>query len=436
MDYFYEGIHRLDWGFGNPNMTAALIAMLAVAICGVALVWKKLFWFAIPVTTGLLVALIHTLSRGGMVAFLVGFIALVIAIRPRLDRKRIITLVCLAMILVGYAHHLGGAARYVQGINGLEDRSLENRWLIYKSIPRMLLNAPGGWGKGNAADAYHQWYQEEGRSETYLNLVNSHFTWLVEWPTWARLLYCIGWAFVFSLAWPCARHRWRGIVLAVWITFFIASCFSSVAHRLWIWPLPISLFLVVMFHRYLVGSWRPQRRSIGIAASAGVASYLLLLLLALIPSGIPPIHHHKDSTTVGSSQASERIALCGNDRSILGEKLGHRLRAYVKQHPDRSVTLFETPAKIHGVYQTTVLAGDAYQKFMHCSGNNLLFLNPSNSPGSFNFQDFKTAKVLWGSMNPSYAWYAWQAKAAQTPGLELVKQPGEGMYLENWLDQL
>ena len=435
MDYFYGEIQRLDWGFENPNTTGALIAMLAVAACGAALTWKKAFWFALPAAAFLIGALIHTLSRGGMVAFLAGFAVFLFSVRPRLNRTRIVTLVALAVLLVGYAHCLGGASRYVQGINGNEDRSLANRWLIYRVVPRMLLDAPDGWGKGNAADAYHQWYQQEGRSETYLNLVNSHFTWLVECPTWARLLYCCGWAFILLLTWPSVRKRWCGIVLAVWATFFIASCFSSVAHRPWIWPFPVVLLLGHMLHR-LMQRDIPRRKHLIITVVGAIGAYGALLLFALIPTGIPRVYHRSGTTVVGSAGASVRIALCGTDRAILGEKLGHRLRAYVKEHPERSITLHETPSAIDSNYHTTVLVGDALEKFDSTTHGDLVLLNPPIPKPAWTPRDARSVHVLWGDLNPSPAWYVWQQRAAGASCITLNRQFGEGLYLEAWLSEL
>ena len=31
-DYFYNGQVRLDWGFGNPNVTGSLIALIMLAV--------------------------------------------------------------------------------------------------------------------------------------------------------------------------------------------------------------------------------------------------------------------------------------------------------------------------------------------------------------------------------------------------------------------
>jgi hypothetical protein len=433
--FFYRGIPRLDWGFENPNMTAALIAMLAVATIGAGLIWKRVFWLLAVVSCGLIIALIHTLSRGGMVAFIVGTLCMIIAIRPSLSRPKIIGVAMMILVLVLYSYHMGGAARYIQGLNGVEDRSIGNRWLIYRAVPRMILDAPGGWGMNQAANAFHQWYQPEGRTETYSTLVNSHFTWLVEWSTWKRLLYGFAWALILVFTWPRKEYPWWGTVFGVWVTLFIAACFTSVGHRLWIWPFPVMLLIVCLIQRLMAGRYF-ERWKIAIAAVASLGGYFLILSIAvLVTIDVPPLRHRDGSTIVGFKNASEKIAVYGNDRRILGEKFGHRFRNDVKSHPRRSITFYESGEGIDNMYSTIVLVGAAFEKMGSISIDNVVLLNPSD-PGNFvEKEKDKSLLVIWGEMNPSPAWFAWQQKAL-TREIELIRIPGEGLFLESWLTLL
>ncbi len=62
----------MDWGFGNPNKTAALIAILMVAVWGLAYIGRWGFWIALVLFTGLGICQIDTYSRGGVFAACVG----------------------------------------------------------------------------------------------------------------------------------------------------------------------------------------------------------------------------------------------------------------------------------------------------------------------------------------------------------------------------
>lgn len=435
MSFHFEGIRRLDWGFDNPNMTAALIAMIAIAVLGTGLVWKRAFWVSLLVGLVLLVALYQTLSRGGMVAFGIGFVMLLLAIRPHLSWYQIISILAMFGALFAYASLHGGASRYVQGLAGEEDRSISNRWLIYKSVPSMIVDAPQGWGIGKAPDAYHQWYQPEGRSESYLNLVNSHFTWLVEWPTWGRLLYGLGWGLILIGTWPRPEHRWWGIVMAVWLTFFVAASFSSVAHRPWMWPFPVLLLLFVMIHRIWIRKGFSKKDLIFVGM-VPVLSYFTIAVLARSLGNGGRIYHEKGITTVGPSGSGRKIALCGSESKILGERFGHRIRGFVRSHAGTSVTFYETPTIISPSYQDVVLVGNAHEDFRSSPISSLWLLNPSAPTSDLDLRDFRSAKILWGAFNPSPAVYAWRGKAGLDHRIELVTLQGEGLFLENWLNEV
>ena len=173
---------RLDIGFGNPNKTAALFAMLAVWTLSRAvrssrawLAWT--FWIA---TSALGVMLALTGSRGGVVAFAAGAAVVGAAnLKSMLRLSRILPVVLIVAALVGAAFASGLSARMSKIAPG-DDESVEHRLVIWRAAPAMIHDAPCGWGKGNAGEAFTNWYQPLDRRERYRTLVNSHLTELVE----------------------------------------------------------------------------------------------------------------------------------------------------------------------------------------------------------------------------------------------------------------
>jgi len=82
-DIHFQGFWRMDWGLGNPNKTAALTATLMVGVWALAYVRKWGFWPALVFFTSLGICLIHTFSRGGLIAAAAGLVVLVwLAPRP------------------------------------------------------------------------------------------------------------------------------------------------------------------------------------------------------------------------------------------------------------------------------------------------------------------------------------------------------------------
>ena len=434
MDYYFEGIQRLDWGFGNPNKTAAFIAMLTVASWSACLVWKRLFWIMLPVTALCAVFLLQTVSRGGLVAALIGGLTVVLVLRPRWGWPRWVSVIVAVAGLWAYSSSLGISSRYVQGLGGKEDRSVSNRWLIYQAVPQMLLDAPQGWGAGNAPEAFQQWYQPEGRGETYLNLVNSHFTWLVEWGTGKRLLYSLGWVAVLILTFPQKDRSWWAIVFAVWLTFFVAAAFSSVAHHLWMWPFPLIGLLCVLIDRvwFRKGLNRYAMLGIPVVASLG---YALLLGCSLFLPRQAPLHYDGENVIVGNAEASRKIAIIGSDKAILGNVLGHRLRVYVANNQDAMFVLSENITELQLSCDTVVLAGEIMNEIDLTALSNVVLLNPEMPTNDINDVS-SPVKVLWGDFHSSHAWYSWQHLASKKHNISLEKIPGEGTYLESWLEHI
>jgi len=434
MDYYFEGIQRLDWGFGNPNKTAAFIAMLTVASWSACLVWKRLFWIMLPVTVLCGVFLFQTVSRGGLVAALVGGLAAVLVLRPQWGWQRWVSVFVTVVGLWAYSSSLGVSDRYTQGIDGSEDRSLSNRWLIYQAVPQMLLDAPQGWGEGNAPEAFQQWYQPEGRGETYLNLVNSHFTWLVEWGTGKRLLYCLGWVIVLVVTFPQAGRSWWAIVFAVWLTFFVAASFSSVAHHPWMWPFPLLCLLCVLIDRLWFKRGLNKKMMLGIPVVT-MLGYSALLACTLFLPKQAPLHYDGEVMMVGESGAAKKIAIVGSDKAILGKVLGHRLRGYVEKNPEIAFFLADDITDQQKTCDAIVCVGEQINKIDFKDFPEVVLLNPAMPDHSIENVDFPM-KVLWGDFHSSHAWYRWQHLSTNNSNISLKKIPGEGTYLESWLEHI
>jgi hypothetical protein len=281
MDIHYQGIWRMDWGLGNPNKTAALIALLMIAIWALPLIRRWLFWVALPIFTALGVCLMHTMSRGGFVAAFVGLGAVLWQLPRPWPRLHVQAVAVAVTIMLGGAVALQTTARFAQSY---QDRSITNRIEIWKHAPQMIVDAPAGWGVGNAGNAYSSWYQPISDGEQYRTLVNSHLTWLVEfgWPL--RILYVFGWFVVFVVCYGGAAQykSGYGIAFGLWAAFFVASTFSSVAEVPWLWAAPVVSLCAVFISRFRTRLW-PTR--LAWACGMGVALAALSVLYVIGTTG-------------------------------------------------------------------------------------------------------------------------------------------------------
>ena len=276
-DIFYNGVWRMDWGFGNPNKTATLIAEFIVALWGLAYLCRWGFWVALGFFTLLGGCLIHTFSRGGLIAAFLGLTALIICIPRPWPIKKYISIVISLFMLISFSLYIKAYQRYTQCIL-MEDHSITNRILLWENTPAMMVDAPSGWGIGNSGKAFMQWYQTPEDNEQYRTLVNSHLTWLVELGWSMRFVYLFSWFAVILLCLPTKEAEWRAASLGIWIAFGVAATFSSVAETIWLWIIPGLSLGIVLGHRLLTKQW-PHLKAWFFPTS--VAFLLCLIFLSL-----------------------------------------------------------------------------------------------------------------------------------------------------------
>ncbi len=341
---YFQGFWRMDWGLGNPNKTAALIAMLMVFVWVLASIRKVGFLAALALFTGLGICLVHTYSRGGILAAGVGAAVLLASARRPWPGSRILALSVSVWGIIGFSVLVQAHERYGQGITA-EDRSISNRLAIWQTAPRMMADAPDGWGLGNSGRAYTQWYQPLDRTENYRTLVSSHLTWLAEfgWP--GRFLYLLFWGFMAAWCWPCRRSVMDGIPLAVWSCFFVSAMFSSVAESPWLWTIPAAAAVLAGVNRFRAGrgiSWRSLRPPTA-AAAAGC-----LLLFAAGSRGEATVAKSRNVVIFGTGQPRAHVLV---DPAVLGKCAGRVFREYAGKHAFPS---FGFPESLHDLPRSEI----------------------------------------------------------------------------------
>ncbi|PTY02972.1 hypothetical protein DB346_07625 [Verrucomicrobia bacterium LW23] len=469
-DFFYNGVWRMDWGLGNPNKTAALIATLMIAVWALAY-FNRLgarrwgFWVALTLFTGLGVCLIHTYSRGGLIALFAGLVPLVwFAPRPW-GWVRIGAVVIAVWVMVGTSIYMDAHSRYGLGV-AKEDRSITNRLSIWKSVPAMMVDAPGGWGIGNSGAAFMQWYQPLEKNEEYRTLVNSHLTWLVEfgWPL--RLLYVTAWTAAFVVCWPSAvaaarkgesggaevaesadpvevtasrGQQWLAVPLGVVSCFCVAAWFSSVAEEPWLWMAPGVLLAAALLSRVLMRDWPDLR--IWLLPPAAAAS-VVALAFALAAGGTE-IHKREQVIVVGNGEPTTWVLV---DSKVLGSRYGRTLRSYLAAPaPASSPAKPATPAI--GFASTPAALPDLTGKRLIVCGKianpqdaarlmagakEVVWVNPGLFPQELTLAPEQSARlrILVGEFSQSPAAMAW---AGQAP---VQRLPGVGDFIPVWPEKL
>ena len=427
MKTHFHGVWRMDWGLGNPNKTAALIAILIVSIWIVSYMRKGAFWSALAPFTVLGICLCHTMSRGGLVSAIAGLIPLLMmAPRPWPLANLLSVLICIWTIIVASVY-LETYGRYGQGFESA-DPSIVNRLALWRVGPRMMVDAPSGWGLGQSGQSYVQWYQPLNHHEEYRTLVNSHLTSLVEANWLLRFLYVVGWVAIFTLCWPPSSRSWYVVALGVWLAFFVAAFFSSVAESPWLWIVPLGFLIWMLADRILRHEW-PSRRVWLLPVSGAVA---ILAGLMVVGYSEPNFHvqGYPDHVVYGGQTPTTWILL---NEKVMGQDYGRVCRM---EKGAESVGLTHSAsfvAKTRG--NTLLLAGTLSPEELgqlaldKIRFQNIVLLDPSFYPQEVKGLDLARVSAYFGEFSQSPSIDAWKRALGPRRARSVA---GTGDFLGDW----
>ena len=441
MEFYFQDHLRLDWGLGNPNKTAALIACLLVGIHVIRFIIRKPWgdWAFAIAFLGLGICLIETYSRGGIVAAIVGQLGYWCArTRGKFSfppKRQILMALILTALLAGYASlpRVNATSRYALGVlpGREEDRSITNRLRIWKDTPRMMVDAPTGWGWGKSGQAWTQWYQPVSTRYEYRTLVNSHLTWLVELGWVGRFFYLAGWGLVFSVCFlgrserPIHR-RGAGIACGIWIAFAVSAFFSSVAETalLWIVPILATVPMIVLFFKNV-----PRLADFLWPALVAVGVVILFVMVGMLSPQKSKISHGKKGTLVGNRPA--RALVLRPDKRVVGMHYGHLIREYA-EHGWRVSE--RVPLSVDSSVKQIVLSGEypdltEIPKFE----GDLVLLNPLIELKK-NSRQGKLDRVILGQQRKDPAARSIRFLSTQGDiGWVVESSPGKKVFLGDWI---
>lgn len=445
MEVFYEGHWRMDWGLGNPNKTAVLIAELMVASWIFAF-WKPSsnlkrrtsnfswgFWLSLVLSTAFGVCLVMTYSRGGLVAAFCG-LGVLLAFAPRpWARTRVIAILVTIFVLGSFAFFAKATTRYGQGI-AEDDPSISNRLEIWKKAPRMMVDAPTGWGWGRSGDAYMQWYQPLNRLERYRTLVNSHLTWMVEVGWFSRILYISAWIVVMSLCLQTRGRRWLAIPFSLWTVLGIGAFFSSVGECVWVWFLPAVALAGVLFFRIRDNFWPNHRTWVGATV------LIALCVVGLYVAGImtTTIYTIRGSSEVVSIRTKSEppakvlpLWMISPDKTIVGEKYGHAIRKALVNLGSRFIGVAASNESIPKDEPIQVVLMGKIPHPSPSAQSKMVLLNPIGSPSQW-LIDTSSVKIIWGEYRRGDDRSKWEALPQSNAKISFEEARGAAEFISEW----
>ena len=279
---------RLRLWFDNPNKAGLLFAELVIA--AFALLFFRSVWVRIiggVVALAAFAGLVQTSSRGAFLSLLCGIAVMGLTrFRSLFTWKRVALIAAIAALAIGGLFASGQFERL--GKNLFKEGQREtSRLTVWKTVPGMIVDAPGGWGRGNSARAYIDWYQP--KSECLLkDLISGHLTFLVESGWCGRVVYIFLWLAFLFVAMGRAFRGGSPVPAAVFASFAVAACFNPVIAVPELWIVPMVAVVAVVAGAIKDGAFGRNAIPLVLAAIGTVIAAISPFVLAKVfPDEVP-----------------------------------------------------------------------------------------------------------------------------------------------------
>lgn len=388
----WDGSGRLAFPLVNPNQNGVIYAeLLLLFIAAVTWVRRKTLrgGFAILALASA-VCLVLTMSRGAWLGAAAGVANLAVFSCRGFWRSRLfwagVAAVAAALAVWVVCFGWGQVTRGFDGVQMNWTNAI--RLEIWSRAPRMMVDAPRGWGGYSPGAAYVDWYQPLNIFALTPTLINDHLTRLVAFSWAGRFAYLFGLFAVFALSVATAIFKRNPLPLAMWLALAIPAWFNPVSHRWAMWVMPVAASTA------FAGGPLWRRRGLlakGIAVGIAVAVLAtcgLYMLGRSQPKGYVPIRYDGRRVEVNGTGARTWVV---DDGTLGGGLLGKDVREFYSHVRDASpVGFVHSIEDIPMSVDRLVLAGQAGADWLmrlsedESARDNLpksvLFISPPFSP--------------------------------------------------------
>jgi len=426
----------------NPNDVAVLLVVLILSL-PTALRWsKRLIWLIVPLETLLVALLVGTGSRGGVLALGCGLIfSLVMFYRQgrSLGWRSWMAVVLIVSLGLGAGLSVFPKGSRLGRVDLSPDASAGRRLQVWSTVPAMLTAAPMGWGYGQSAEAYEQWFEPVGVEVSFQHLLSSHLTWLVEvsWPL--RWLYLFLWMGAIVLLLPSRRFGFPVWGLAVWTAFLVALWYNA-AGKWWNWPLPVLWLMVALVARFQQKSFPRLRAWVSFALLAGIAVGIPFLFHALSQPKIPvKALDAGNIVLIGSGKPT--VALLSPSKDVFGDFYGQEIRknwspasgtVVVIQKPDAQANCYLTDCRLYVVSGEDETAFSRWESILTPSFSaKLVLVNCRVQPDGWT-KVFRRVVYCHGEFYGDPNYDDWKSLGANNPAVSIKDLLREETYVADW----
>lgn len=436
----WMGSGRLQFPFQNPNRNGMLYALLTLTALGLLSVRRRrVHVTAVVCATVFGALLLMTGSRSSFLGFALGVLPLGVLhfkaiVRSKAFYSILSVLVVFGAVWFGF-HDTKSLSR------GLKKTSWSGkiRLELWNAAPRMMADAPGGWGFMQSGHAYVNWYQPMAAAALPGSMMNDHLTALVKVGRTLRFTYLFGWVLLLLLTAVLAVLRRMAYPLGTFAVLAVGGWFNPVleAWPLWVFPALGAAMAVRSF------PWRRWKLLCGIVALAAVVAWSGLASLerrAVAFAGQSP-SIQVDESQVMVNGAQPFIWLVDDGFSLGGALSGKDIRLFYAAHPNapsigwvRKVE--DLPSRPYGRLVLAGASGDAWLKKLMSDvaaranlPEEVVFLSPPFPPQAIPQALFGSCrvKVVVGEFAAAYH----EEYANAQPWVELAR--GAELYIPNWM---
>lgn len=442
---------RLQFPFPNPNRNGAFYGELFIFLLGGAFCVSSVrVRIALIMVAGFAgIGLVLSGSRGALLGSAIGFVVLCLVQRDvvvELSKSKVVRILLVLAVAAGICWLcLEGTHFWTRGFRGGSSWSNQIRTEIWANAPKMMVDAPGGWGTGGdivIGRAYLDWYQPLRVVALTGSLISDHLTRLVGLGWSGRWFYSFVWFFIMSSAWLLAKRRRVALPLAMALTFGITAWFNPIFAEkiLWIVPL-LSLF-------WFAGEF-PFRRVRGYLV-CGVVSAVLAgaVLYGLWAYGSAArrdtVRVTCDKGVVKVKSGAPEVWVVDDEGPALGGLLASKdIRLYYQFNPEsEGIGYVRSLCKLpkSGIRKLVLggKSGDAWLRYVTSSEearrempDEVVFISPPFPFAAIPPPLFEVTKVRF-LVGEFCTWYQAKEYADPPAGVEII--PGCEMYIPGWLD--
>ena len=429
---------RLRLFYRNPNRAATLLSSLVLLLFAFAL-YSHRRWMSCICAAGFAGMAWLQFLAGSRSMFLASFLgcAFILACRFRnmLNWRRSVVALGVVVALVALFLVFGG---WHAIISNLGDVGNLRRVAVFQAVPRMLADAPSGWGDIRPGRAYMDWYQPMRHGYVTWTLISGHFTVLasIGWPL--RFAWVLGWLVLLALFFRFAIKGGSPVPFVIWAAFAFAALINPILSSWSLWVVPVaSIVPFVMSRPWRV--WRDYLRACiySVALSIMVVSTLWGVGRSMSKDKPPSIRVAGNRVLVNGEKPKVWVV---DDEESLGWVMASKdIRAFYQAEPQaRALGYVRSLGDVPKHVKRLVLAGkkcgeyiEAWKQGRASSAEEILLLSPGIAPTAIPPRLRATSRV--GMVVGEFALRYHDVYGGGTLPKWVATIPGAEVYLPGWV---